>query len=96
MYDGQIVDLMSGYAGDVIVKCTFSKPLDSGDKQKLSGLGTIIETLTSLEVALRVPRGRGAGVSSMLARDFPVEDLLIEELPLDGIVARMYAKVPVD
>jgi ABC-2 type transport system ATP-binding protein len=95
MYDGQIADLMSGYAGDVIVKCTFSKPLDSDDKGKLSNLGTTIESLTDLEVALRVPRSHGAGISSMLARDFPVEDLLIEELPLDGIVARMYANVSV-
>jgi ABC-2 type transport system ATP-binding protein len=96
MYDGQITDLMSGYAGDVIVKCDFSTPLKPDAMERLSVLGTVVEKLTNQEVALRVPRSQGARFSAMLAADFPVGDLLIEELPLDGIVARMYAEVPVD
>lgn len=90
IYDGKMTELMNEFAREVIIKCVFTGPLASADCNRLAGLGEIIDNTDNIEIALRVLRHDGPRVSAAITSDFPIDDLLIEEMPLDRIVARMY------
>jgi len=95
VYDGRISDLMSEFAPEVIIKCVFAKPVGEEDLAGLGQLGVIVENSNNVEIGLRVPRSQGPKVASSITSDYDVEDLLIEEMPLDGILERMYVNEPV-
>ena len=83
MYDGKLADLISKYAKDKIIRITAHKPIK---KSALVKFGTI-EDYQDISASIRVPRDQVKTVAaSLISSDLPIDDILIDEMPIDDIV----------
>jgi ABC-2 type transport system ATP-binding protein len=86
LYDGAFEDLIMKYAKEKIIKATLSN--ESGISE-LEKIGTI-KKLSFPEVILSVPRSAAAIAASELLQNFPVDDLTIEEIPIEEIIRKAF------
>ncbi len=86
LFDGALEELVSKFAKEKIIKAT----LGSGDNIK--GLDKIgkVKKLSFPEVTIAVPREATAMAASELLQNFPVEDLTIEEIPIEDIIRKVF------
>ncbi len=86
LFDGAFEELTSRFAKEKIIKAT----LKSDDN--LSNLETIgkVRKLAFPEVIISVPRSTTAVAASELLQNFAVEDLVIEEIPIEDVVRRVF------
>jgi ABC-2 type transport system ATP-binding protein len=83
MYDGKLADLISKYAKDKIIKITAHKPIS---KEALEQFGTV-EDYQDVSASVRVPRERVKQIAArMISADLPIDDILIDEMPIDDII----------
>lgn len=83
MYDGKLADLISKYAKDKIIRITAHEPIK---KNVLEKFGTI-EDYQDISASIRVSRDQVKTVAaSLISSDLPIDDILIDEMPIDDIV----------
>lgn len=86
LFDGALEELTSKFVREKIIKATLSK------EDGLAGLEKIgkVKKLTFPEVVLSVPRSATAVAAAELLQNFPVDDLTIEEVPIEDIIRRVF------
>ena len=86
LFDGAFEDLITKFAKEKIIKATLSS------EDNIKSLGTIgkIKSLKFPEVVISVPRATTAIAASELLQNFPVEDLTIEEIPIEEIIRKVF------
>ena len=83
MYDGKLADLIFKYAKDKIIRITAHEPIK---KSVLEKFGTI-EDYQDISASIRVARDQVKTVAaSLISSDLPIDDILIDEMPIDDIV----------
>lgn len=83
MYDGQLADLIANYATDKIIKVTSKENIP---KEKLERYG-LVEEYQGVRASIRIPRADvKSAASRIIASDLPVEDITIDEMPIDDII----------
>lgn len=87
IYDGNLQSLTAKYADCKILSVVFSKDIDV---KKLSEIGQI-KKYEYPKAVISVPREATSVAASELLQKFPVADLLIEELPIEEIIAGLFA-----
>ncbi|MBA3946011.1 MAG: ATP-binding cassette domain-containing protein [Herpetosiphonaceae bacterium] len=85
-YDGDLHALVEQTAPYKLLRLTLQQPVDSAD---LTRLGEI-ESLNGLEVTLRVPRDATKLVMAQVLASLPVEDVMIEEPPIEQIIRDVF------
>ena len=86
IYDGALLEIIKKYADYKIIKMTFEKAIDSAD---VAPFGEIIES-NNTYASLRVPKTEVAKrVSNILAK-LPASDILVEEVPIEDVIRRMF------
>ncbi len=86
LFDGALEELVGKFAKEKIIKAR----LTSGDNLKdLDRIGKV-KKLTFPEVIIAVPREATAVAASELLQNFPVEDLTIEEVPIEEIIRKVF------
>jgi len=86
IYDGALAEIIKKYADYKIIKMTFEKAIDSAD---VAPFGEIIES-NNTYASLRVPKTEVAKrVSNILAK-LPASDILVEEVPIEDVIRRMF------
>ena len=86
VYDGALAEIIKKYADFKIIKMTFEKAIDPAD---IAPFGEIIES-NNTYASLRVPKTEVAKrVSNILAK-LPVSDILVEEVPIEDVIRRMF------
>ena len=86
LFDGALEELVSKFAKEKIIKAT----LGSDDNIKnLDKVGKV-KKLSFPEVVIAVPREATAIAASELLQNFPVEDLTIEEIPIEDIIRKVF------
>lgn len=86
LFDGALEELVGKFAKEKIIKAT----LGSEDNIKeLDKIGKI-KKLAFPEVTIAVPREATAVAASELLQNFPVEDLTIEEIPIEDIIRKVF------
>ncbi len=86
LFDGALEELVGKFVKEKIIKAR----LGSGDNLKdLDRIGKV-KKLAFPEVVIAVPREATAVAASELLQNFPVEDLTIEEVPIEEIIRKVF------
>lgn len=86
LFDGALEELVEKFAKEKIIKATLAKEDGIAELEKIGK----IKKLAFPEVVLSVPRSATAVAAAELLQNFPVEDLTIEEVPIEDIIRRVF------
>lgn len=86
LYDGAFEELISKYAKEKIIKARLSNEDNIADLEKIGS----IKKLSFPEVVISVPRSAAAVAASELLQNFPVDDLTIEEIPIEEVIRKAF------
>ena len=86
LFDGALDELTEKFAKEKIIKATLSNEGNIADLEKIGKVKKVSMPL----VTLSVPRSATAVAASELLQNFPVEDLTIEEIPIEDIIRRVF------
>ncbi len=87
-FDGKLSEIVNRFAGYKVIQIICKGACDFGT---LASLGEIIETREGM-VKLKAPRARVADVCRELFARYPVEDINIEEAPIEDIIREIFGK----
>ncbi len=90
VFDGQLQDIIKNYARNKILSLTFSSPVK---KSQLTPFGTVKELSedgTHLTATLLVKRQNATKSAAKLLSELPVQDLNIEEPPIEAIIREVF------
>ncbi len=91
IFDGKLQDIIDKYARSKIVSLSFSSPVT---KKELTKYGTVKEHSeddTRLTATLLVPRKKAASAAAEVLKKLPVQDVNIEEPPIEAIIREVFA-----
>jgi len=86
LFDGALEELVNKFAKEKIINVTLS---GEDDIKKIESIGKI-KKMAFPQVTLSVPRAATAVAASELLQNFPVEDLTIEEVPIEEIIRKVF------
>lgn len=86
LFDGALEELTEKFAKEKIIKATLSREDGIAEIEKIGK----VKKLAFPEVVLSVPRSATAVAASELLQNFPVEDLTIEEIPIEEIIRKVF------
>jgi len=87
VYDGDLETLVQQVAPYKVITVTLRHPVTPS---ALEPFGRLLSADT-LKASIQVPRGTTSDVAARLLREFAVDDLTIEEPPLEEIIQRVFA-----
>lgn len=88
MYDGKLDAIVKEFSKEKLLIVTFEKKID---EKKLEKLGRV-ESYEDLKATIAVPLEKSNKVAARLLEDFPVDDLNIEEIDIEEIIRRVFAR----
>jgi len=86
LYDGAFEKLISDCAPNKIIKARLSNEKNISDLEKIGK----VKKISLPEVVISVPRSTAAIAASELLQNFPVDDLTIEEIPIEEIIRKAF------
>lgn len=86
IFDGALEELTITYAKDKLIKAKLSSEIDP---RKLEEIGEV-KKFDYPEILLSVPRATIAVAASELLQNFPVSDLIIEEMPIEDVIRKVF------
>lgn len=86
LFDGALEELTEKFAKEKIIKATLSREDDIANIERIGK----VKKLAFPEVILAVPRNTTAVAAAELLQNFPVEDLTIEEIPIEEIIRKVF------
>ncbi len=86
IFDGQLQDIINTYARNKIISVVLSKKVT---KQELEKFGQV-KSYKDPQATLLVPRKSAAQVAAQLIAQLPVEDVNIEEPPIEAIIREVF------
>lgn len=86
LFDGSLAALSQKLAPFKVIKIDLDRDLEG---YNLASLGDVI-SVEQRKVAIRVPKGEAAAVTSRLLTDLPVLDLTIEDPPIEDVISRVF------
>ncbi|HID77176.1 MAG TPA: ATP-binding cassette domain-containing protein [Planctomycetaceae bacterium] len=88
VYDGSLNGIIDRFSGHKVISLQFT---DGRVPGSLGGLGEVLSPEPP-RAKLRVPRGRVTEVLTHLLAQHHVEDISVEDPPLEEVIARMFAR----
>lgn len=88
MYDGSLDAIVKKFSQEKLISVTFEKPVDI---KKLEKLGRV-EKYETQSAMVAVPLEKSNKVAAQLLESFPVDDLNIEEVDIEEIIRRVFAR----
>jgi ABC-2 type transport system ATP-binding protein len=86
IFDGQLNELVDRYATEKIIKIFVSRNINY---KKLEKVGKVKKVELPL-IVLSVPRAQVAVAAAELLQSFPIDDLTIEEVPIESIIRKVF------
>jgi len=86
LFDGALEELVSKFAKEKIIKATLANDDNIKDLDKIGR----VRKLNFPEVTISVPREATAVAASELLQNFPVDDLTIEEIPIEDVIRKVF------
>ena len=86
IFDGILDDLIQRFAKEKIIKVYLSNEDNIKEIERIGKVRTISYPL----VTLSVPRQTVAVAAAELLQNFPVEDLTIEEVPVEEVIRKLF------
>ena len=88
IYDGQLDNLMKKYSVNKKLSLTFTKSVAKSDLQKLGRVKEYSET----KAVIVVDKNKSNAAAEIILKKFPIEDLNIEEIDIEDIIRKFFAK----
>ena len=88
LFDGPIADLSARLAPFKVIAIDLNHDVDG---YRFEALGEVVSR-EERKVALRVPKDAAAAVTSRLLAELPVQDLTIEDPPIEDVIARLFSR----
>lgn len=85
-YDGNLRALVEQTAPYKVLRLTLQQPMQPADLEQFGEIQSII----GLEASLRVPRGATKRVAAEVLARLPVDDVMIEEPPIEDIIRQVF------
>jgi ABC-2 type transport system ATP-binding protein len=89
MYDGSLSGIVDQFSGHKVVTLQIS---DEVDKDSLAQYGELIEFVAP-RIKLKIPRVQVAEVLAKILDRFDIEDVSVEDPPLEDVIASLFQKV---
>lgn len=86
LFDGPLPELSRKLAPYKVIKIDLDRDLNG---YNLAGLGEVLEQ-ENRKILLRVPKDAAAGVTARLLTDLAVQDLTIEDPPIEDVISRVF------
>lgn len=86
LFDGALEELVGKFAKEKIIKATLGSEENIKDLEKIGK----VKKLDFPEVTISVPRSATAVAASELLQNFPVEDLTVEEVPIEDVIRKVF------
>lgn len=86
LFDGALEELVSKFAKEKIIKATLSREDGIADIERIGK----VKKLVFPQVILSVPRAATAVAAAELLQNFPVDDLTIEEIPIEDVIRKVF------
>jgi len=86
LFDGALEELTQKFAKEKLIKATLAKDVEARELEKIGK----VKKFSFPEVVLSVPRSATAFAASELLQNFPVEDLTIEEIPIEDVIRKVF------
>lgn len=90
IFDGQLQDIIDKYARAKIVSLVFAKPIRKQDLIPFGEIKEFDEDGSDYSATLLVPRKQAAKVAAKIMDTLPVQDLTIEEPPIEAIIREVF------
>ena len=87
-YDGNLKKLLDEHIDHKILEITFTEKMD---KNSLQNFGEIKE-FDPKRVVLEVPKNNAKNVAAQMLQTLPVDDILINEVPIDEVIRKIFLK----
>lgn len=88
LYDGAFEELINKYAKEKLIKARLINENNIEDLEKIGK----IKKLAFPEVVISVPRSASAVAAAELLQNFPVDDLTIEEIPVEEVIKKAFGE----
>jgi ABC-2 type transport system ATP-binding protein len=88
LFDGDLAALVERHAPWRVIRVTLREAVDP---ERLAAHGEVVATDGSV-VSLRVPRERTAQVATRLLADLPVDDVAIEDPPVEDVLRTVFSR----
>jgi ABC-2 type transport system ATP-binding protein len=86
LFDGALEELVAKFAKEKLIKATLSREDGIENLEKIGR----VKKLVFPEVILSVPRAATAVAAAELLQNFPVDDLTIEEVPIEDVIRKVF------
>lgn len=86
MYDGGLVELLNRYIDHKLLEVTFTEKVSADQLKKLGK----IKERTPQRVVLEVPKSNAKHVAASMLTQLPVDDILINEVPIDDVIRKIF------
>lgn len=90
IFDGQLQEIINKYARNKILSLTFSKAVTEKQLAKFGQVKELDQDGLSMTATLLVPRKKATVVASDLLKTLPVQDVNIEEPPIEAIIREVF------
>ncbi len=90
IYDGALADLVKKYVDHKIITVSFTKEVARKDIEKIGNVRAYEPYCVSLEIADRLVKERAV----QLLTTFPVNDILIDAVPVDEVIRKIFETAP--
>jgi ABC-2 type transport system ATP-binding protein len=87
-FDGALAEIVDKFSSEKFLTLDFHAPVE---RESLSLFGTI-ESFEGLSAKLRVPRQHISKISAEILSRFDVQDLTIEEVPIEDIIRNLFSR----
>jgi ABC-2 type transport system ATP-binding protein len=88
LFDGELKKLIEKYIDFRLLKIILKKEIKKDRAEKFGR----VTKFTKNEVGIKVPRGRGPTIASEILKEMPVDDLLIESMPIEDVVRKIFTE----
>lgn len=88
VYDGALEKLIDQYVDQKILEVTFKEDVS---KETLAKFGEVKE-FTAQRALIEVKKGRVKEAAIRILSDLPVDDILINEVPIDDVIRRIFTE----
>lgn len=86
LFDGALEELVNKFAKEKIIKATLGSEDNIKDIEKIGK----VRRIAFPEVVISVPRSATPIAAAELLQNFPVEDLTIEEIPIEDVIRKVF------
>lgn len=91
IYDGSLQNIIEKYARNKKLSLVFNKEVSKAQLDKFGEVKELLQDGSSLTATLLVPRQKATETAAALLAKLPVQDLNIEEPPIEAIIREVFA-----